>query len=314
MSDYDEWPSPRDYSEIRSDRIKYLVQDFFADDESEQYKYPQFKDALWQYSDEIAAYAREAGISTEVPSRYGASPFEELVNDCTDIFYDIGYAVSYPDMPQKRLNCWKHFDRPLELIGRKMTPKISRDEAEAAVGKYLKSPCRAQSLDRLLIDLMIAMELFAFGDEVINPLHLPGFTATPLHKVKPIKDWLLWRVAMATVCGGTFGIFCGLSAINFFPAAWLVWPFIVALLVFVVDFIWTTILLPSVWIKVSKQKHKISDLLAALNAVYSSVVSSGPISARHVLREVEAAADKGVGWPAPLFALLDDVMARDATF
>jgi hypothetical protein len=37
---------------------------------------------------------------------------------------------------------------------------------------------------------------------------------------------------------------------------------------------------------------------------------TGPVSARRLLERVKVAADKGVVWPRPLYALLDDVMAR----
>lgn len=41
--------------------------------------------------------------------------------------------------------------------------------------------------------------------------------------------------------------------------------------------------------------------------------SSGAIRARRVRELAQAAHDKGVGWPSSLFALLDDIIARDGT-
>jgi hypothetical protein len=313
MADFDKWPEPREFSAIEKDRLEYLNDDFFGNDQSERYKYPEFTQAMQQYASEISEYAQTAGISTERRLRHSTSPFEDLLNDCTDIFYDIGYAISYPDSPQKHLNCWAHFDKPLDLIRRKVTPRISRVEVEAAVGKYLKSPCRAQSLDRLLVDLMVATELFSFGEEVINPVYFPGLLSPPAHKASPLRDWLLGRMAMAVVCGVMFGIFCALSAMNIFPADWLVWPFVLAGGLFAADFVWTAVWLPFNCRKVSVHKKNVFDLLTAMSAVYSSLVSSGPISARNILREVVGAADKGVAWPAPLFALLDDILARGKT-
>jgi len=157
------------------------------------------------------------------------------------------------------------------------------------------------------------MEFFAFGDEVINPVTIPGLISAPLHKANPIRDWLLGRIVMAGICGGVFGICYALNGMNVFPGNRLIWPFALSALAFVVDFVWTAVWLPSNCLKVSAQKKKIFGLLTTMNAVYGSLVSSGPISARNILREVEAAADKGVGWPAPLFALLDDVMSRGTT-
>jgi hypothetical protein len=43
---------------------------------------------------------------------------------------------------------------------------------------------------------------------------------------------------------------------------------------------------------------------------YGELNSNGPISARRLLERLKSASEKGVVWPAPLYALIDDVMAR----
>ena len=49
--------------------------------------------------------------------------------------------------------------------------------------------------------------------------------------------------------------------------------------------------------------------MLAMLSTYSALTSSGPIRI-HVQEKVKTAAEKGVVWPAPLFALLDDIVRR----
>lgn len=52
----------------------------------------------------------------------------------------------------------------------------------------------------------------------------------------------------------------------------------------------------------------------AMLGLYAEMNSDGPISAKHIRETAQKAADKGVVWPGPLFALLDDVVARTGRF
>jgi hypothetical protein len=51
-------------------------------------------------------------------------------------------------------------------------------------------------------------------------------------------------------------------------------------------------------------------LTQQMSICYSALDSHGTISAPHVRESLAVSAQKGVVWPAPLYALLDDVMAR----
>ena len=59
---------------------------------------------------------------------------------------------------------------------------------------------------------------------------------------------------------------------------------------------------------------KAAKLLSEMNGVYCELAPSGPYSARHIEHRARSAADKGVVWPAPLFALLDDINNRGGRF
>ena len=48
------------------------------------------------------------------------------------------------------------------------TPHIDRSLVEQATAEYLDLPFRCQAMDRTLVDLLLVMELYAFGDEMYN--------------------------------------------------------------------------------------------------------------------------------------------------
>jgi hypothetical protein len=72
----------------------------------------------------------------------------------------------------------------------------------------------------------------------------------------------------------------------------------------------TTLFLPFVWRRHAKNVKRVKSLMTEMLGCYSELLSDGPVSARHLLEQLRVAADKGVAWPAPLYALLDDIMVR----
>lgn len=78
--------------------------------------------------------------------------------------------------------------------------------------------------------------------------------------------------------------------------------------------IWAFIQFPFAWRNLRRHDAKVAELLQAMNSVYSDLDSAGPISARHVWGQAKEATKIGVVWPAPLFALLDDIIARSGRF
>jgi hypothetical protein len=53
-----------------------------------------------------------------------------------------------------------------------------------------------------------------------------------------------------------------------------------------------------------------SKLLLAMYWCYNAMNGDGPISAQYIREQLGKAAEKSVVWPAPIYALLDDVMTR----
>jgi hypothetical protein len=61
-------------------------------------------------------------------------------------------------------------------------------------------------------------------------------------------------------------------------------------------------------------QRRIRKLLATMSTLYNEQRSDGPISAQYVRDRAEGATKQGVVWPAPLFALLDDIIYRTGRF
>src|SRR5262249_39107174 len=67
--------------------------------------------------------------------------------------------------------------------------------------------------------------------------------------------------------------------------------------------------------KEAKARRRVAKLLSTMAAVYSELRSDGPISAQYIRdRATNTATQEGVAWPAPLFALLDDIISRTGRF
>ena len=76
----------------------------------------------------------------------------------------------------------------------------------------------------------------------------------------------------------------------------------------------STFALPFSWYAQAKARRNVRKLLLAMVTIYNELKSSGPISAQHIRERVSSAAHDGVVWPAPLFAMLDDSIARTGRF
>jgi hypothetical protein len=79
-------------------------------------------------------------------------------------------------------------------------------------------------------------------------------------------------------------------------------------------FVVATMALPFVWSQRAKAKQRVVTLMDAMINVYAELKSDGAISAEHIRARSQKAADGGVIWPAPLFAMLDDIIRRTGRF
>jgi hypothetical protein len=76
----------------------------------------------------------------------------------------------------------------------------------------------------------------------------------------------------------------------------------------------STVALPFAWYKQANARQRVAKLLSTMATIYNELRSDGPISAQYIRDRATNAAQEGVVWPAPLFALLEDITSRTGRF
>jgi hypothetical protein len=230
---------------------------------------------------------------------------------------DLRYALNAerPDLHVYDLNAlWHHRAQALYDLRKKQTPYMSRPDVESAVARYLDLPFRWQQMDRTLVDVLVALQLFAFGNEMLNAPSIPGLPSPSPVKRHPFLELIVSNAFTALFLAVIWLALRGFSAIHLFPADWVGGATAILGGLFALGLAYSILMLPVRWWWVFKQRGRIAKLLEAMANVYAELNSSGPISARHITQRAQSAADQGVVWPAPLFALLDDIGARGGRF
>lgn len=180
---------------------------------------------------------------------------------------------------------------------------------EGAATRYLDSNLRASSIDRILIDALVAMEVFAFGDEMLN------LTVTsPLKRPHAFWTYLRGQASNLVFFGVIIAIVAWFGSQDILGQMATGWSIGILVGIFLLFFLVATFSLPWVWITQSKEKRKTRNLLLEMTSVYNELGSDGAISAQHIQRRAQETTSLGAVWPAPLFAMLDDVNRRTGRF
>jgi hypothetical protein len=204
---------------------------------------------------------------------------------------------------RKQWNFWRHERDPVALVKAKKQPYINRSSAECAAVEYLNLPYRSAGLERLLVDVLVALELYAFSDEMLTPPLLIRCLPprSPLYKKHVFREYIVSQLWGAVVLLG---------------GAWLAasaeWRNIAYVLIFlfVAELVRTTIGLVFAWRRQSESRGEVWKCIKAMVDTYWELSSDGVVSARRIGEVAVKAADIGVVWPGPLFAILDDNIAR----
>lgn len=209
-------------------------------------------------------------------------------------------------------NFWKHDDQPHLRIRQQKFPYMERYNIEEAATSYLALPYRAPLLERTLVDLLIALELYQYSKEMLEkpPIGLRWLnTGAPLTQKHVLRQYIGgWLSSGLILLGPAY------LASNFGPgligetaSTWTAGIFTV---LFLLDRAFSTAILPVAWRGQYKARKQTRSLMTAMAHTYAELSGSGEVSTRR-LREVAAkAADQGVVWPKPLFLILDDNIAR----
>lgn len=240
--------------------------------------------------------------------------FEHVIDSGLELVSHLRYAfVRYDEKPSG--NFWTDHAHPLDLIKADKVPYIDRSSLEASVGTYLALPYRSQTLDRFLIRALIAMELYAFGDEMLNEPNLVILPArSPLKQRHVLIQYLIGNLLNAIFFGGIAAVAIWAHSAGLIGDTATAWIAGIGAVLFLLCAALATISLPFAWVRQVKARRKVYELLSAMNTLYNEQRTDDPVSAQYVYDRAKEAATNGVVWPAPLFALLDDVRSRSGRY
>jgi len=246
--------------------------------------------------------------------------YSDLAGNGIGIINSLEYALSenkkfdFSENTKREFNWnfWKHDDQPHFRIRQKKFPYMDRYSIEEAATSYLALPYRAPLLERALVDLLIALELYAYSKEMLEkpPMGLRWLnTRAPLTQKHVLRRYIggwFWSGVMLLGPAYLAGDF-GPRVIGDTASMWIAGAFVV---LFLLDRGFSTVMLPFAWRAQWKARKQTRDLMIAMAHTYGELNGDGQVSTRR-LREVAAkAADKGVVWPKPLFLILDDNIER----
>ena len=243
----------------------------------------------------------------------------DRINHLIDVGFEFASYLRYsltphdaPDEVKRKLQVWSFRRDPLNGVRNKNIPHFDKTSIEDCVGQYLDLPYRSQEVDRLLADLLVALELYQFADEMINeePVFGIGAVRSPLKRRHPLWSYFRARlifsgITVVVIAGGIYLVRIGFLSQNL--GFWIP-VFVVGL--WLLDLMIASIGLPFVWRAHAKSKAKVVRLLDVMCSCYSNFASNGPISVPNLRVQLDNAAAVGVTWPPPLYALLDDVQVR----
>jgi hypothetical protein len=213
------------------------------------------------------------------------------------------------------LDFWDNHGRPLDKIKADKVPYIDRSSLESVVGDYLALPYRAQAMDRLLVKILVAVEFHAFGDEMMNEKTFGFFPArSPLKQSHVLVAYSRRLLINAVFFGAIAALALWAASKGWIGETGAGWTAGTSVALFLFFGAISTFALPFSWCAQAKARRNVRNLLLAMNTIYNELRSDGPIGAQHIRERVSSAAEDGVVWPAPLFAVLDDIIARAGRF
>jgi hypothetical protein len=210
-----------------------------------------------------------------------------------------GWKLLDEEHSDTKKSYWYHKSH-VRLAGKKrLEPYIAVDETQEAAASYLHLPYRVPALDRILVDMLVASEMFAFADEV-----QPILTK----KLPLLLGWLLNNI-FSVIIGSAIAAFCfwigdGGTVMN--------WVGGIILALTLLGTAWSLLAYPFYYPKVRAHHKRVEGTIGAMLDAYAAIAGS-PASTKHIDEMLAKATDKGAVWPSQLMVLMEDIRARSAT-
>lgn len=191
----------------------------------------------------------------------------------------IAQAVN-EDWNAEKKRLWFH-TQAMRVGKPRWQPYIMKTPMDEAAGEYLAGSFRADVLDRMIIDGLMASEIGAYLDE------------------SPLKRWSVSTLLFTMIGNGVVAFF--LLWMSDFAS----WSKVIAGILLMLPVI--------VRVATGRLRSKVVETVSAMLDAYATL-SGSPSSVQHVSEKVKQASDKGVIWPPALFVMLEDVAARKMSF
>lgn len=226
-----------------------------------------------------------------------------LLNKGLDVVGDVMRAVnddpwrwSDDEETEKPRKFWHH-QGSVRLAGKKRhEPYIPVVGVQDAAAAYLDLPYRVPALDRILVDMLVASEMFAFADEIQPFLK---------RKLPVLLGWLLSNIIGFIVGCALAGFLLWLGGGN----TVMNWIAGIVFALTVLGTAWSLIAFPFAYPKVREHHKKLEGIIGAMLDTYAALGGS-PASTKHIDERIAAATDKGVVWPTQLIVLMEDIRSR----
>lgn len=216
-----------------------------------------------------------------------------------------------PIVEPDTLRFWSHRKGLIYETKAHSAPRINRNLLEDLVGRYLDLDFRCASVDRLLIDALVAMETSGYAHEIFTAqaFHWMGH-AFAVTQRRPVRDLIVGRLVDALVfTGAGFGLWT-LGISELIPQGWL-WPGFAGLTaIYIAVTAWNVVSFPAYARATHSAQRKVLKPMEAMIDTYAALESTGPVSVTHIQELVAGAERAGVVWPATLYTMLEDVAAR----
>jgi hypothetical protein len=239
--------------------------------------------------------------------------FEKLVSNGVEIVDALQRALlRTPTGTPSDWNFWQHERNPLHIIAAGRIPNTPSYIVEGCATRYLELPYRVPSLERVIVDVLIAVEMYSYGEEMVapEPDYLSGLAPrSPLRERHELLSYLRGNLISGVVLLGAAFLVHNFAhhVIGQLTADWIA---VCLAALFVLGLSLSTLFLPNHLRQQYKSRKIVRKLMTTLVRTYSELGSEGALSARRIREAVTMAASDGVVWPGPLYAILDDNIAR----
>ncbi|MGI9521172.1 MAG: hypothetical protein ACR2PG_05930 [Hyphomicrobiaceae bacterium] len=254
-------------------------------------------------------YAAEQGMTIAECWRGPLSLVKELESEFR---HAVNYRNPFGEISEPEY--WVHRMDIIARVGRGEERAISTEAVEYVAEQYLNLPFRAPDFERLLVDALIASEMYAYFIEAVGSKAKAnrdfGFSSsTSLLIMHPLRNYIRSILTNVMIVGGVGGsISIALAYFSLFEA--FIWSVAATVVIFAWVLIYQTFILPRSWRHYAKHMAQGNKLIRLMHSTYWQLSGSGVVSTRRLREVATQAEDEGVFWPSSLFAVLDDNIKR----